>query len=142
MNSTDTYRGSAAPTATRPAEEAARAVLAGLYTAWADNDADAFAAHFTEDVTSVAPGSFGEGRTVLRDRMAARFAGPLKGSRVVDEVQSIRRLGEDTVVVVSRGGVVMAGEQGVPADRLLLATWTLTRAGDGWQVAAYHNSPA
>ena len=118
------------------------AVLDSLYKAWADNDADAFVASYTEDATSVLPGSYSAGRAATRDRMAAAFAGPLKGSRVRDEVQSVRRLGADAAIVVTRSAVVMAGETEAPDDRWVIATWTLTRQDGRWLLAAYHNCPA
>ena len=118
------------------------AVLDGIYNAWADHDADAFVASYTEDATSIMPGVYTVGRTANRDRMAAGFAGPLKGSRPRDEVQSVRHLGADAAIVVSRSAVVMAGETEVPGDRWVMATWTLTRRNGRWLLAAYHNCPA
>ena len=118
------------------------AVLDGIYKAWADNDADAFVASYTEDATSILPGSYSVGRAATRDRMAAGFAGPLKGSRPRDEVQSVRHLGADAAIVVTRSAVVMAGETEVPGDRWVIATWTLTRQNGRWLLAAYHNCPA
>jgi uncharacterized protein (TIGR02246 family) len=117
-------------------------VLDNLYQAWADNDADAFVADYTEDTTSILPGSYSVGPAATRDRMAAAFAGPLKGSQVRDEVQSVRRLGADAAVVVSRSTVLMAGETQPSDDRWLMATWTLTRRDGRWLLAAYHNCPA
>lgn len=118
------------------------AVLDSVYTAWADYDADAFVASYTEDATSILPGSYSVGRTAIRDRMAAAFAGPLKGSRVRDEVQSVRHLGADAAVVVSRSAIVMAGETEVPDDRWVIATWTLARRNGKWLLTAYHNCAA
>jgi len=37
-------------------DRAVRAVLQAVYAAWADNDADAFAALYVEDATVVHPG--------------------------------------------------------------------------------------
>jgi uncharacterized protein (TIGR02246 family) len=118
------------------------AVLDGIYNAWADNDADAFAGWFTEDATSARPGSISEDRASLRERMAQGFAGPFKGSRVLDEVQSVRLLGTDAAVVISRSGVLLAGHEAVPADTWVLATWVMTRQQGRWLIAAYHNCPA
>ncbi|WP_214414564.1 SgcJ/EcaC family oxidoreductase [Sphaerisporangium fuscum] len=123
-------------------DRAVREVLHGVYTAWADNDADAFVAHFTDDATSILPGSYRAGKEEIRARMAAAFAGPLKGSRVLDEVRGVRFPGEDAAVVVSRSGVLMAGETEVPAARWVIATWVLTRREGRWLLAAYHNCPA
>ena len=129
-------------TLTTTEDREALSVLDNLYKAWTDYDADAFVADYTEDATSILPGSYSVGRTATRDRMAAGFAGPLKGSRPRDEVQSVRYLGADAAVVVSRSAVVMAGETEVPDDRWVIATWTLTRQNGRWLLAAYHNCPA
>lgn len=118
-----------------------RTVLNRLYQSWADNDADAFAAFYTEGATVVLPGVFQQGRAAVRDYMAAGFDGPLKGSRALDEPQDIRVAG-DTAIVVSRGGVLFTGKDSVPAAREVVATWVFTRLGGEWSVAAYSNAPA
>jgi len=118
------------------------AVLDNLYQAWGDNDADAFVDSFTADATSILPGSVSTGRAAIRDRMARGFAGPLRGSRVRDEVQDFRRLGDAAAIVVTRSAVVLPGETVVPEDRWVVATWTLTREQGPWLVAGYHNCPA
>lgn len=138
----------AAPTAATPTAAgdlaAIRAVLQRLYTAWAAGDADAFAALYTEDATAVLPGVFHADRAALRASMAAWFAGPLKGSRAVDEEKSVRILG-DAAIVISRSIVLLAGEQDMPADaagRTVTATWVMARTDAGWKIAAYANAPA
>ncbi|NVI93192.1 SgcJ/EcaC family oxidoreductase [Actinomadura sp. BRA 177] len=118
-----------------------RDVLERMYAAWADNDADAFAELYVEDATVVMPGTFHRGRAAVREYMAAAFAGPLKGSRAVDEPQDVRVNG-DTAVIVSRAGIIMAGEDALPAERERLATWVLSRRDGGWLVSAYANAPA
>jgi uncharacterized protein (TIGR02246 family) len=120
-------------------DSSVRHVLDGIYTAWASNDADAFAALFTPDATSVLPGQYRTNRNEIRANMAAGFAGPLKGSRVLDEVQSIRSLDDASAVAVTKSGVLFAGETEVPAERWVRATWVLSRQDGQWLVAAYHN---
>ena len=132
-----------ATTSTMTQTEAERevcGVLQAVYAAWANNDADAFVAPYTEDATVVMPGIFNQGRERVRAYMAAAFAGPLGGSRGIDEPQSIRILG-DTAIVVSEAGILMAGEADLPADRLRRATWILAKQSGGWRIAAYHNCP-
>jgi uncharacterized protein (TIGR02246 family) len=121
---------------------AVRDLLQQVYAAWADNDADAFAALYVDDATVVMPGVFHRGRPAVRDYMAGAFAGPLKGSRGVDDPQDIRIVGADTAIVVSRAGIIMAGEQSLPAERERLATWVISRQGGRWLIAAYANAPA
>ena len=122
-------------------ESAVRDLLAEIYRAWEDNDADAFVARYTDDATVVMPGVLHRGRAAVRDAMAAGFAGPLKGSRAVDEPLELRFVG-DAAIVVSRAGILMAGEEALPAERERYATWVLTKRAGGWQVAAYANAPA
>ncbi len=123
-------------------ESAINAVLDKLYAAWEANDADAFVADYTEDATAILTGSYRENRQVVRDRMAESFAGPLKGSRAYDESRTMRFPAAGTAVVVSRGGVVPAGQSEVPDGYWVLATWTLVKRDDRWQIVAYHNCPA
>jgi uncharacterized protein (TIGR02246 family) len=122
--------------------ESVVSVIKAVYDAWAEGDADAFAELYTDDATVVQPGIHKKNNEDIRTTMAAGFAGPLKGSRVVDEPQSIRFLGPDAAVVISEGGILMAGQTELPPDRLVRATWVLTKKPDRWYVAAYQNSPA
>ncbi|WP_405496926.1 SgcJ/EcaC family oxidoreductase [Nocardia sp. NBC_00511] len=117
-------------------------VLKGIYRSWAANDAETFIADYDVDATSVLPGVYSVGREAVRARMAAGFEGPLRGSSVVDEPQQVRFPNPDTAVVVSRSSILFAGEQQPPADRWVLATWTMVRRDDRWLVVAYHNAPA
>ena len=118
------------------------AVLADTYRAWADNDADRFVQHYTEDATAILPGSLRPSRTAVRDAMAAGFAGPLRGSTAVDTRVSLRFLGADAAIARSEAGILFAGETEVPAERMVNATWVFERRDGRWMIAAYHNSPA
>ncbi len=125
-----------------PPTESILSVLQAVYDAWAAGDADAFAELYTDDATVVQPGINKRNRCDIRTTMAAGFAGPLKGSRVLDEPQSVRFLGSDTAVVITEGGVLMAGQSELPAERRVRATWVLTKQNEQWYVGAYQNSPA
>jgi uncharacterized protein (TIGR02246 family) len=121
-------------------QSAVRHVLRNLVDAWGDNDADAFAALYTEDASVVLSGGpYLSGRDEIRTYMAAGFAGPLKGSTSMDRQESIRFLGADIAVVVSLSGFALPGEDGVPADRMRRATWVLSRRNGDWLAEAYHN---
>jgi uncharacterized protein (TIGR02246 family) len=128
---------------TRTADtQAVRQTLEKVYTAWANNDADAFAALYADDVTVVMPGTFLAGRSAVRDYMAAAFAGPLKDSRAVDDPQEIRIINGDSAIIVSKAGIVMAGQDRVPTEGEVLATWVLSRIDGDWLIASYTNVPA
>jgi uncharacterized protein (TIGR02246 family) len=122
-------------------DKAVRSVLDGVYDAWAANDADAFVGWYAEDATAILPGTCLKDRSAIRDAMAAEFAGSLKGSRGIEEVQYVRFLGEDVAVVIGRSNIVLTGETEPPADRWARETWTLSKRTGSWLVEAYHQAP-
>lgn len=117
-------------------------VLKRLYEAWEANDAGAFVADYLDDASVVQPGIYKKGREEIRTTMAAGFAGPLRGSRVISHPQDIRFLTDETAIVVSEDGILFPGQDDVPSEALVRATWVLAKRDGSWQVAAYHNSPA
>lgn len=122
-------------------EDAIRDLLGRTYAAWAAGAADDFVADYLHDASVVMPAVLHQGRDAVRTSMAAGFAGPLAGSRGVDQPLEIRVYG-DCAVVLSRAGILFGEEKKVPAERVVHATWTLVRTDDGWRVAAYANAPA
>ncbi|KOX03255.1 MULTISPECIES: SgcJ/EcaC family oxidoreductase [Micromonospora] len=123
------------------AEEAV-AVPSRIVAAWEKNDGDAFADTFTEDGTMILPGDvFLTGREQIRAFMRQAYAGPYSGTRVFGEPLSVRAVGEDVVVVVTRGGVLAPGETEVAPERTIRATWVIGREDGQWLVAAYQNTP-
>lgn len=122
-------------------DSAVRAVLDGIYAAWAENDADAFVAGYAEDATALLPGAYLRNRDAIRATMADVFAGPLKGSRGVHEVQSIRFPRSGTAIVMSRGGIVLAGEAQPRPENRALDSWVLSEQGGTWRVSAFHSTP-
>lgn len=123
-------------------EAAITAMLSEMYQAWNDNDADGFVRRYTDDATAILPGSLRDGRQVIRDSMAAGFAGPLKGSASTDRRLSLRFVGRDAAIAISEGGFRLPGETAVPDERKINATWVFEKRGGRWMIAAYHNSPA
>ncbi|HKN95512.1 MAG TPA: SgcJ/EcaC family oxidoreductase [Pseudonocardiaceae bacterium] len=121
---------------------AVRDIPKRITEAWAGNDADAFAAVFTDDATMILPGSYAAGREEIRRFMAAAFAGPYRGTRVFGEPKSVRALGSDSAVVVTLGGVLAPGDEKVSDERAVHATWVVTKQGAEWLISAYQNSPA
>jgi len=130
-------------TETRPHDVAAiKDILGNLYKAWDAGDADAFVADYTQDATAIMPGSYRTSKEEVRQGMTVGFASFLKGSTNVDELQSIRFLGENAAVAVSKTSLRFPGETEVPAERVVNATWVLEKRDGAWLIAAYHNSPA
>lgn len=129
-------------TAQLEATDEIRSLFSEIYTAWADNDADAFVAPYRHDATVVMPGAYHRNREEIRNSMAAGFAGPLNGSRAVDEPLSIRFIGEHAAIVMSKAGILLAGETQLPTEREVIATWVLVRDDGRWHVVSYANAPA
>jgi uncharacterized protein (TIGR02246 family) len=127
----------------RPDDESAiKELLIRVVAAWDAGDAVALAGLYTCDASVVPDGSVIDGRDELAELMAAGFAGPLRGTRLVEELEHLRFATADVAIVNSAGGILLPGENTVrPAGRLR-ATWVLTRAGDGWLVDACHSCPA
>ena len=120
---------------------AVRAMLDAVYAAWADNDADAFVAPYASDATAVHSGTVMEDRNAIRITMAAVFAGPLEGSRGIHHVQSIRFIGADTAIVLSKGAIVLAGQAEPAQESRTLDGWVLCKQDGAWRVEAFHNCP-
>src|ERR1700710_550268 len=101
----------------RAADQAAiAAVLADSYKAWEAGDADGMVANYTADATAIMPGSFRDSRDVIRQNMALAFEGPLTGSSTQNEQLSIRFVGRDGAIVISRSAVLFPGETEVEDD--------------------------
>jgi uncharacterized protein (TIGR02246 family) len=117
---------------------AVAAVLDEVYAAWAAGDADAFVAPYSEHANAVLPGSYLRDRSAIRATMAEAFAGPLKGSTGVHQVQSIRFPAAETAIVISKGGIQFAGQARPAPETRSVDTWLLSRS---WRVEAFHNCP-
>jgi uncharacterized protein (TIGR02246 family) len=129
-------------TGVRTADEAAiRDVLDDSYRAWAAGDADGMVAGYTGDASAIMPGALRDGREVIRDSMAAAFAGPLAGTTTVNEQLSVRFVGTDAAIVLSESGILFPGQSEVPLEGRVNCTWVLEKQDGTWMIAAYHNSP-
>lgn len=133
-----------AATAPAPADArtiAVTALPAKFVAAWAAQDADAFAEVFTETGTMVLPGVFCKGREEIRAFMAEAFAGRYRGTQVTGMPISLEFFG-DTAVLVTRGGVMAAGQNKVSPARAVRASWIAVVDYDcSWRLGAYHNCP-
>ena len=60
-------------------------------------------------------------------------------ARGIHQVQSIRFPGADTAIVISKGGIVFAGQTDIAAETRSVDTWVLSRQDGTWRVEAFHN---
>jgi len=109
--------------------------------AWDRNDADAFAATFTDEGSMLAGDNQLTSPAQIRSYLADAFAGPLKGSRLLDKPIEIRMLTDDVALALTEGGVAYAGETEPPADRLSRSTWVVARRDGDWRLVSYQSSP-
>ena len=112
-----------------------------IVTAWADQDAAAFAEVFTEDGSMILPGVYRSGREQIRTFMADGFAGPYRGTQVTGQPLELRFLSDTVAVLVTQGGVLGPGETAVADERAIRASWIAVHRDGRWQLAAYQNSP-
>ncbi|HJZ01945.1 MAG TPA: SgcJ/EcaC family oxidoreductase [Streptosporangiaceae bacterium] len=122
-------------------DAAIRAVFEQTSRAWADGDADAFAARYAPEATVIMPGRYLPGRDAIRTAMAAAFAGPLRGSRRIHRVQAIRFTDPGTAIVITDSITALPGEPEPPVQQHERVTWVLSRHDGHWLVEAYHSSP-
>jgi uncharacterized protein (TIGR02246 family) len=117
------------------------AALDEVYAAWAAGDPDAFVAPYSEHATAVLPGSYLPDRSAIRATMAEVFAGPLRGSTGVYQVQSVRFPAAEVAIVISKGGIQFAGQASPAPETRSVDTWVLVRQDEGWRVEAFHSCP-
>lgn len=121
--------------------DAIQGVLVASYKAWDAGDAEGMVADYTADATAIMTGSLRDGRDVIRDSMAAAFAGPLKGTSTYNKQLSVRFVGRDAAIVVSESAILFGGATEAPDGAKVNATWVFERRDGRWMIAAYHNSP-
>ncbi|WP_037368896.1 SgcJ/EcaC family oxidoreductase [Amycolatopsis orientalis] len=114
------------------------AVLDRLVAAWDSADGAAYGAEFTADATYLTyVGTLYQGADEIGRAHQALFDSFLKGTRLFHEVLSIRHLGPDAAVVVTRGAT---GKVSKAAELNKVQTYSLVRTEAGWKVAAFQNT--
>ncbi len=78
---------------------------------------------------------------MIRENVALAFAVPLKGISIYNKQLSIRYVGGDAAIVVSKSGILFGGTTEVPDTGKVNATWVFEKRDGQWLIAAYHNSP-
>jgi uncharacterized protein (TIGR02246 family) len=108
---------------------------------WDRNDADAFAQIFIENGSMLVGDTQLKGREEIRSYIAEAFAGPYRGSRLVEEPDLIQRVSDDVAVAVTHGGVIPPGATELPPDRVARATYVTVKRDGEWQLVSYQSSP-
>ena len=127
-------------------QAAVLATLDRIGAAWNAGDATAFGAEFTPDATYVTfDGQVLAGREAIVDVHRRLFDGPLKGSTMGasstgDDAPTVRFLRPDVAHVLTGGAVRPGDRERTTPDRDSVPSFVLVDDGDGWRVAAFHNT--
>lgn len=117
------------------------ALMQRLNEAWAEGDADAYAALFTEDADYVIfDGSLAKGRRAIADVHRPLFEGFMKGSRLVGQTTAVRFLTSDVAVVHGKGAVVRKNQQRPSRRALSVQTTVVVRQANRWLITAFQNT--
>lgn len=117
------------------------AVPGRLVSAWAANDAEAFAQLFAPDGTLILPGVYKKGRDEIRQFMADGYANQYKGTSVTGTPLDVKPLGSEAFALLTVGGVLAPGEKEVSSKEAIRASWILVKSEGQWRLAVYHNCP-
>ena len=113
-----------------------------LLIAWNVQDAEAFAAPFTDDGGIIGfDGSEVNGRAHIAGQMAAIFNDHATGT-YVGIVRDVRRLGDDAALLRAVSGVVPAGQRDVNPALNAIQSLIARRTEGRWQIVLYQNTPA
>src|SRR5262249_38171390 len=84
-----------------------------IQAAWKSNDADTFADLFTANGSLLMRDDQLTSREEIREYMSAGFRDAYKGAQVKGWPLSITFLGDDVAMVITEGGILLAGETAI-----------------------------
>lgn len=117
-------------------EEQIRAMMETFEGAWAQADAAAVAAGFTDDGDILTSAGFPLGRAAVEEFYSQSFAGPFKGTTIDVEMTSVRFLTPD--VALTDGTYEISGFKGPDGEDLGSVRGQFTgvnvKADDGWRI--------
>ncbi|NKY30953.1 SgcJ/EcaC family oxidoreductase [Nocardia gamkensis] len=117
-----------------------RTLFRDLMQAWTDNDAEAYAGHFTADSDYVSyDGTRAIGRAEHQRNHDKLFRGVLAGSALVGDLESIRFVTPDVAILHGTASVLMPWRSRLPERRRSRQTLVLVRTSEGWRITAIHN---
>ena len=122
------------------ADQAAHDIALQLESAWNSADGSAFAAPFAADADFVdIRGEHHRGVQAIGHGHHAIFQSIYRGSRMAYRVTQVRAINADTLLVHIVGA--LDAPTGPLAGRNeSLQTLVLNRTGEGWEIAAFHNT--
>lgn len=122
-------------------ERAIREVFREVTRARAHRDALALTGWYAPDAWITGPGVHLAGREAIRAALADAFAGPLRATRNVHDIQGIRLVDATTALVRTSSMTLLPGRtEPLPGQREEI-TWVLSRYTGRWLIEAQHSSP-
>ncbi|MCA1655680.1 MAG: SgcJ/EcaC family oxidoreductase [Pseudonocardiaceae bacterium] len=122
-------------------EKAVLTVPQRIQAAWLANDADAFAGVFAENGSLLMQDDQLTSREEIRSYMAAGFQGPYRGAHVNGWPLQVDFLSEDAAMVITQGGIILAGESEIAPERQIRAIWVIVRQDGEWRLFSHQSSP-
>lgn len=123
-------------------QRAALTVPMRIMAAWKANDADTFADVFTENGSLLMQDTQLTSREQIRDYMADGFNGALRGAYVTGWPLHVTYLTDDVAIVITQGGIVLAGDDGLAPKQEIRATWVIVRRGGRLHLLSHQSCPA
>lgn len=111
-----------------------------IRAAWAANDADAFAAVFTDDGSLLLRDVQLTGRESIRNYLTAGFDGPLKGAHVQGWPVHLTFLTDDVAMFVTEGGIMFPGHTDIQPENYIRSIWLVSKGQDGRPYLVSHQS--
>jgi len=126
---------------TREGQKAVLTVPQRIQAAWLVNDADTFADIFTENGSLLMQNDQLASREHIRSYMAAGFQGVYWGARVTGWPLQVDFLADDVALVITQGGIILAGETEIAPVRQIRATWIIVNQDGQWRLFSHQSSP-
>jgi uncharacterized protein (TIGR02246 family) len=118
-----------------------RDLYARLLDAWNRRDADAFAALFGDDGAMIGFDGSQAAGPAIRDHVGPVFADHPTAAYVA-RVREVRSLAPGVALLRAAAGMVPPGGDDLNPDVNTLQTLLAARAGDGWRIVLFQNTPA
>ena len=118
-----------------------RDLYARLLDAWNHRDADAFAALFGDDGAMIGFDGSQAAGPAIRDHLGPVFADHPTAAYVA-RVREVRSLAPGVALLRAAAGMVPPGGEDLNPDVNTVQTLLAARAGDGWRIVLFQNTPA
>jgi uncharacterized protein (TIGR02246 family) len=122
------------------ADSVAKGLIGRLGRAWNEGDGRAFGEPFAPDADFVdIRGEHHRGQQAIAAGHQAIFDSVYEGSTTDYELTGARELSED-VILAHATGILRAPSGPMAGEHSAVQTLVLVRGGEGWKIAAFHNT--